>query len=49
MIVESFGTVCLDFSYCLVYCFIYFAYFWSLLLGADNFENFQELDEQEFE
>jgi hypothetical protein len=32
-----------------LYLFAHISYFWSLSLGADNFENLEELDEQEFE
>jgi hypothetical protein len=32
-----------------LYLFSYIAYFRSLSLGADDFENLQELDKQEFE
>jgi hypothetical protein len=39
--------------YCLVYYLFIFlfiiAYFWSLSLGANDFENLQELDFQDFE
>jgi hypothetical protein len=35
--------------YRLMYYLYLFAYIWSLSLGADDFENVQEIDEQEFE
>jgi hypothetical protein len=49
--VESFGTFCVDIRYFLytIYLFAYIASFWSLSLGAVDFENFQELDIQDFE
>jgi hypothetical protein len=50
--VTSFGTVCLDIRHCLVYYLYLFAciaFFWSLTLGEDDFENLQELNEQKFE
>jgi hypothetical protein len=38
------GTV-----WCTVYLFACVAYFWSLPLSAEDFENLQELDIQDFE